>query len=101
MGKIVKFSKEYKSSLNYQKQLQQNIAKLDNIETELFGLAINTATAGKWKDWSKNKQNGEVFEFTEKMLKDTGDKNVDAIILLLDNVIDTKEKMKNELQHTI
>jgi hypothetical protein len=74
---------------------------LDDIENELMGLAINTATEGKWKEWSDSMQEGEEFNFTEKMLKNTGDENVDNIALLIDNVIVTKEKIKNALQHAI
>ena len=101
MGKIIKFSKGYKSSSDYQKQLEQNIAKLDEIENNLTELAINTATEGKWKDWSESMQDGDEFNFTEEMLKDTGDENVDNIASLIDNVTITKEKMKNALQQNV
>ena len=67
MGKIVKISKGYKSSKSYQKQLERNISKLDDMENELMELAVNTATEGKWKDWSDSKQEGEGFHFTREM----------------------------------
>ena len=98
MGKIVKISKGYKSSPDYQEQLKENILKLEEIEGDLVGLAINTATTGKWKEWSESMKEGDIFNFTEEMLKDTGDENVDLIASLIDNVIITKEKIKNSLQ---
>lgn len=94
MGKVIKISKGYESSSGYQKQLELNIAKLDKIKDDLIGLAINTATKGKWQEWSDGIKEGEEFSFTEEMLKDSGDENVDNLASLIDTIIITKEIMK-------
>ena len=98
MGRIVEFKGNYKSSSNYQEQLIKNIKKLNEIETDLTDLVIKTATEGKWKKWSDSMQEGDVFTFTEEMLKDTGDENVNNISSLIDEVIKVKDEIKNGLQ---
>lgn len=88
MGKVIKlYNKEY------QNQLNKVIKKLNDIEDELKSLAVNTAITGKWKDWSDNIEIGETFVFTEEMLKNTGDKNVDQIVSLIDNLMKVKESI--------
>jgi tagatose-1,6-bisphosphate aldolase len=61
-------------------------------------LVINTATEGKWKEWSDSMQEGDMFNFSEEMLKDTGDENVNNISSLIDEVIKVKDEIKNALQ---
>ena len=97
MGRIVEFKGNYKSSSNYQEQLIRNVKKLNEIENDLKNLVINTATEGKWKKWSDSMQEGDMFKFTEEMLKDTGDENVNNISSLIDEVIKVKDEIKNAL----
>ena len=97
MGKTVEFNKGYKLSVEYQKQISLTIEKLTGIEEELIGMAFSIAAVGKWKEWSESKKEGDVFTFTEEMLKDTGDENIDYLASLIDQVNDVKEKVKNNL----
>lgn len=99
MSKIIKIKSDYKSTPEYRAVLTNTIEKLDNINADLHSLIVNLATAGKWKKWSDNISEGEVFYFTEEMLKDTGDNNVDGIAELLDEVIKLKEKIENNLHN--
>ena len=78
--------------------MNKNIKKLNEIENDLRELVINTATEGKWKEWSGRMQEGGMFNFTEEMLKDTGDENVNYISSLIDEVIKVKDEIKNALQ---
>lgn len=94
MNKIVKFTIDYKSTKEYRSMLKEVSEKLKNIEDDLQTLIVNLATAGKWKKWSDSIPQGEIFDFTEKMLRDTGDKNVDTLAGLLDEVIEVKKKIK-------
>ncbi|NOZ34072.1 MAG: hypothetical protein GXO80_02105 [Chlorobi bacterium] len=90
MGKVIKLY----NNKDYSNQLKQVIQKLNKIEDELKSLAVNTATTGKWKEWSDNVQIGNYFVFTEEMLKNTSDKNVDQIVSLIDKLIKVKERIK-------
>ena len=101
MGKVLDFDNGYKSSLTYQKQLKENIENLDKFDDELYSFIINTATKGKWKKWSDSKDNGTIFRFTEDMLRNTGDENVDILFLLMDQVFDAKEKLEKALMPDI
>jgi hypothetical protein len=95
MSKIIKITSDYKSAKKYLSTVDNVVEKLEAIEDDLQGLVVNLATAGKWKEWSDKIPDGETFEFTEEMLKDTGDSNVDSIAGLLDELIRVKKKIKN------
>lgn len=94
MSKIIKLKHDYKAASDYKDQLKHNIEKLQEFESELLMLAVNTATCGKWKEWSDNIKEGDTFEFTEEMLKDSGDDNVNDIMMLIDRVITLRERIE-------
>lgn len=94
MGKVIKITTDYKSTEQYRSMLTNAIEKLEDIEENLNSLIVNLATAGKWKEWSDSIPVGGTFKFTEEMLKDTGDNNINDIAGLLDEVIRVKERIK-------
>ena len=94
MGKVIKITTDYKSTEQYRSMLTNAIEKLEDIEENLNNLIVNLATAGKWKEWSDSIPVGGTFKFTEEMLKDTGDNNINDIAGLLDEVIRVKERIK-------
>lgn len=84
-----------RANTEYQETLKQTIDLLDNIEADLFNQIVGLATSGKWKKWSDEQLIGSVFEFTEEMLRNTGDKNVDLLIELIEIIINTREAFEN------
>ena len=97
MAKIIPFKSDYASHPRYQKRLKKIISKLDKLEALTIEFSINLATSGKWREWDESLENGDKFRFTEEMLKDTGDPNVDTVNELVDKVISTQMKLKNNL----
>jgi hypothetical protein len=95
MTRVVKFSSDYKSSEIYRTTLANAIEELQNIESILHELIVGLALSGKWKGWSDSQPIGTTFNFTEEMLKDTGDSNVDRLFSLRDELISVKEKLKS------
>ena len=85
----------YKSSPDYQEELKQAVERLREIEAELFTKMINLATLGKWKEWSKSIPVGGEFKFTEEMLRDTGDENVNDLCLLMDKIVEVQTRLTN------
>ncbi len=72
MAKIIPFESDYASHSRYQEALSEIIIELDQLEEHVISLSISLATSGRWKEWSDSIEIGGKFEFTEKMLKDTG-----------------------------
>lgn len=77
----------------YQKRILATQELLTKIEEDLFNEIIDLATIGKWKQWSDKQEIGTVFNFTDEMLKDTGDENIDSLYELMDELIRIKEKI--------
>ena len=94
MSKIIKINTDYKATTEYRSALTDSIEWLNNIEFDLQTLIVNLSTTGKWKEWSDSIPIGAKFDFTEEMLKDTGDNNVNELAGLLENIIILKEKLK-------
>lgn len=95
MTKIIPFEFDYASHPHYQERLQEIITALDRLEEEATSFCVNLATAGKWRTWDEGMKKGDTFHFTEEMLKDTGDPNVDTLTILVDAIIATQEKLKS------
>ena len=93
MDKVININKSYKRSKEYIETIDETIQYLEEIEEVIFSQIVSLATAGKWKEWSDSMPVGTEFNFTDEMLRDTGDPNVDAMKTVLDNVIDTKNKL--------
>lgn len=80
----------------YQKRILATQELLTKIEEDLFNEIIDLATIGKWKQWSDKQEIGTVFNFTDEMLKDTGDENIDSLYELMDELIRIKEKITDK-----
>jgi len=76
----------------YMNALKHNIDVLEQMESNIQLEMISLATSGKWKKWSDEQPDGTEFTFTEEMLRDTGDKNVDLLYELLDKMTEIREK---------
>lgn len=57
----------------------------------------NLATQGKWKEWSDSQPVGAIFTFTEEMMRNTGDKNIDMLNELCDSMWEIRDKIDNKL----
>ncbi len=97
MSKVIPFEHDYASHPIYQERLGEIITELDRLEDEAINFCVNLATSGKWKKWDDGMKKGDRFHFTEKMLKDTGDPNVDALTNLVDTIIRTQEQLRNAI----
>jgi len=97
MSKVIKFKTDYRLTPEYRRELNLSVNKLDEFGNELIGLMINLATTGKWKEWSDNMQDGVKFEFSEEMLKDTGDENVNDLALMMDELSRINARLHDRL----
>jgi hypothetical protein len=75
----------------YHKELAEVVTQLTDMSKQIHSGMVNLAILGKWQEWSDGQPEGAVFEFTEDMLRNTGDKNVDALAELMDKILDTKD----------
>ena len=71
-----------KSYSEYSKALDSITEEIADMKEAVYGYAIDLATKGKWKEWSDKQAIGTEFSFSEDMLCDTGDKNVDSLMKL-------------------
>ena len=78
----------------YQNKLKETIEFLDYTENELFSKMICLATLGKWKNWDDNIEIGTVFNFTEEMLRDTGDFNINKLFEIAEKISIIKKEIK-------
>jgi hypothetical protein len=63
------------------------------MEQEVMNSMVMLATTGKWKKWSDEQPIGSKFEFTEEMLRNTGDVHVDLLCGLMDKILNVRENM--------
>jgi len=89
MTKMINFKKK----IEYQKSLLETLDYIENIKNQLIGKMIDLAMLDKWQEWNKKQEEGAIFEFTEEMLKNTGDKNIDKLC----EIIDKLEMVKYEI----
>jgi hypothetical protein len=82
---------------DYHHRLTETILYLDNLESDIITAMINLATKGKWKEWNEKQSEGTTFHFTEEMLRNTGDENVDALGELTDKIIAVRNRLKKVL----
>jgi len=94
MSKIIEFKTDFKSTPDYKEEIVLTLRKIEEIEIELSTAIINLAAKGKWMNWSDSIPTGEFFTFTEEMLKDTGDENIDDLTFLMDELIRAKAKIE-------
>jgi len=85
---IIDFKKKENDRV-YLEQLKAAADELSDISVKLFGLGLNLAISGKWKEWNDSVAIGSEVCFDDDMLLDTGDEFVTRIIrmkLEIDNL---------------
>jgi hypothetical protein len=104
MGKIYnfkQFSEPYNiTKENYMEELHNTLKTLGEFYDKIEGHMINLAVRDKWKEWNDTMKEGDVFNFSEEMLADTGDKNIDDLFNLFEktyNIIETISK-RNKIE---
>ena len=70
----------------YMDELYGVLKTLGEFYDKIEGHMINLAVRDKWKEWNDTMKDGDVFNFSDEMLANTGDKNVDDLFILRDNV---------------
>lgn len=80
---------------NYQKQIQNTINMLDDVEQMMQLQIINLGMEGEMKTVSDNFEVGEVMTLKISDFKQVDDANVLALINLFDKVADENDRLKN------
>jgi hypothetical protein len=89
-AKIINF-KDYSK---YQDTLTEIIEQVTDIAEEIEESMFNLACLGKWKEWDEEQPEGTVFDVSEEMMRNTGDKNNDLLWELLDKITEVKEQIR-------
>ena len=77
----------------YNKKLSAIMERANNFADEIYESLFDLACEGKWKRWSDSQPIGAIFDVTEDMLRDTGDKNIDMIFEFLDKILEVSAKI--------
>ena len=77
----------------YQNQLSEIMEAVSDFSEEIHEGLFSLACADKWKEWSDSQPIGTVFDLSEEMLRNTGDKNIDLLFEILDKIAEVKEKI--------
>ena len=77
----------------YRKKLSDTSVALDAIGDDIYSCIVDLAVSGKWKEWADAQPIGLEYEFTDDMLRDTGDECIDALWDVLDALYDAVEVM--------
>lgn len=95
MGKIYNFghfAEKYNATKeHYLEELYEVLKTLDVFYDKIQGHMINLAVRDKWMEWNATMKEGDVFNFSDEMLADTGDKNIDNLFILWENIYNTIE----------
>ncbi len=79
---------------DYKKYLESTKADLIDFKENLYGVMINLATKGKWKEWDSKMSEGDEFNFSLDMLLNAGDKNIDLLFELYCKIEETIDGIK-------
>jgi hypothetical protein len=79
---------------DYNNRLKETFEFLEKVENDLVSEMINLAISGKWKKWSDEQPIGTEFSFTDEILKDTGDENIDMLCELREELINITERLR-------
>ncbi len=80
---------------DYNNRLKETFDFLEKVENDLVTEMINLAISGKWKKWSDEQPIGTEFSFTDEILKDTGDENINILCDLREELIKITERLTN------
>ena len=78
---------------DYNNRLKETFDFLEKVENDLVTEMINLAISGKWKKWSDEQPIGTEFSFTDEILKDTGDENINILCDLREELIKITERL--------
>ncbi|GHT21713.1 hypothetical protein FACS189430_02240 [Bacteroidia bacterium] len=87
--KVIKFQ-QY---TQYHKELSETAEFLEEMTDTLFSKMIGLATLDKWEQWNDAQSEGTIFHFSEEMLNNTGDKNVDILYELYEHTRAVQEEL--------
>ncbi len=68
---------------------------LDDAEGHANSALLNIAFAGPHKELGKLYEIGKIFDMQPSMFADTGDKNINIILQLIEAIQQAKERIKN------
>lgn len=77
----------------YKERLSETFEFLEQAEKQLTSEIIDLAVMGKWKKWSDEQEVGTIFTFTDEMLRNSGDENIDLLCDLRAELINITEKI--------
>ena len=92
---IIDFNKFKVGKKSYKEHIKETIELLERTGEQLGEICINLAVCGKWKEWNNSIPEGATFNFTEKMLFETGDENVNILMNLKHNIANALESIQN------
>jgi len=70
----------------YIEEIHETLKTLGEFYDKIEGHMINLAVRDKWKEWNDTMKDGDVFNFSVEMLANTGDKNIDDLFIIWDNI---------------
>ena len=88
-AKIISF----RDHSQYQETLSELIKKVCSISDVIHDNLFDLACKGKWKEWSKKQPEDTIVYVDEGMIRNTGDKNIDLLLEILDKIEEVKEKI--------
>jgi predicted nuclease with TOPRIM domain len=81
------FAETYNTTKEYYiEELHDMLKTLGEFYDKIEGHMINLAIRDKWKEWNDTMKEGDTFNFSDEMLANTGDKNIDDLYVLYENV---------------
>jgi hypothetical protein len=96
MSKIIDLQKH-----NEQKKYSETIGDthlfLDKMQEKIRELMVNISVQGVWKETFDKYKEGDIFNFTQDMLENTGDFNIEIMWELYYKIDDVRERLKDYL----
>jgi elongation factor P--beta-lysine ligase len=79
---IIPFHDYKRVEVDYEELIEELKEYLEDVRIELRTKAINLAVKIAWRRWDESLDIGDEFQFSDDMLLDTGDPNVETLIEL-------------------
>jgi hypothetical protein len=96
MTKIINLV-DYKNEIKYSEVILKTKSFLDDTQEKIQEHMVNLATHGVWKDFFDQFKEGDTFNFSQDMIENTGDKNIEMLWELCFKIEDVTKRMKNFL----
>jgi uncharacterized protein YyaL (SSP411 family) len=78
MTKVINLQ-DYQGKAKYADIIKETHVFLDETQEKMDGLMINLSAQGVWKETFDKYKEGETFTFTQDMLENTGDNNIELL----------------------